>query len=158
MSILNKIEGLADSALDTLGYELVDIQLSSENGKKVLRVFLDKPEGIKLDDCEQVSSKLGMVIDESGIIGDSYILEVSSPGLDRVLKKEKDFIKFNGKKVKVSVYSPIGGQRNFGGFISGLENGVLVMKDASSGKEINIELKNIARARLEPDFSTDLKS
>jgi ribosome maturation factor RimP len=90
-------------------------------------------------------------VDASNIIQDGYVLEVSSPGLDRVLKKENDFVRFKGKTAKISVFEPINGQRNFIGEILSAENGSVALKD-SSGKTVEIKIDKMARARLEPDI------
>lgn len=151
MSIIKKIEDLITNLLAEEKMELVDLQYVTASGKKNLRIFLDKEGGIKLDDCEHMTNVIGSVLDESGLLPDSYILEISSPGLDRVLKKEKDFIRFIGSKIKVTVYTPINGQRNFLGKIISVENGDITLDDINS-KNIVISIDKIVKARLEPEI------
>jgi len=151
MSKISELEQLITPFLEKEYFELVDLQYVAESGRKVLRIFVDKEGGIKLCDCEYLSGKVGGMLDEADIIPDSYVLEISSPGLDRILKKEKDFIKFVGKKARVSTFAPVDGQRNFLGEIVSCSDGKLVINDIS-GKRAAIELCMIARARLEPEL------
>ena len=106
------LHALLESTLAGLGYELVDLEISGRK-QKLLRVFIDKPEGVNIDDCVLVSDHLGQLLSGEGIEYDR--LEVSSPGMDRPLKKEADFIRFSGEKAQVKLRVPVGGQRNFVG-------------------------------------------
>ena len=152
MSVISKIEELLVPFLEGERMELVDVQIAVESGKKLVRVFLDKEGGVTLDDCAAMSDKLGTLIDESGILPDAYVLEVSSPGIDRVLKNEKDFLRFKGRKARISVFEPVDGQRNFVGKILSFEAGSVTIEDATAGKAVTIALNKIARARLEPEL------
>lgn len=151
MNITEKIEQIILPLLNDENMELVDIQFVSESGKRVLRIFLDKNGGIKLSDCEVMSDKIGSLLDKEDIIQGSYVLEISSPGLDRILKKEKDFVRFIGHKARITVFSPINKQRNFIGIIKGYDAGKVLLQNSDGGITV-IELKNIAKARLEPDI------
>lgn len=151
MSVIKQLEDAITPLLDSEKMELVDLQYVTESGKKIVRAFIDKEGGVTLADCERMSGMLGERLDNSELLPSSYVLEVSSPGMDRVLKKEKDFNKFAGRKVKVSTYAPVGGQRNFIGKIAAYRPTKLILED-SSGKIIEIEHSNMARARLEPDI------
>ena len=151
MSKINELEQLLGPFLEKESFELVDLQYASEAGRKVLRIFVDKEGGIKLADCEFLSNKVGALLDETEVIADSYVLEISSPGLDRILKKENDFIKFIGKKARVTTFAPVDGQKNFLGEIMSCAGGKLVIND-ESGKQAVIELCMVARARLEPEI------
>lgn len=151
MSKISELEQLLSPMIEQEHMELVDLQYVPEGGRKVLRVFLDKEDGIKLTDCEIMSNKIGELLDASDIIPDSYVLEVSSPGLDRILKKESDFIKFMGKKARVSTFAPVNGQRNFLGNIVSCADGKLTI-DNESGKAVVLDIQGIARARLEPEL------
>lgn len=151
MSKINELEQLIAPFLENESFELVDLQYVTESDRKVLRIFVDKEGGIKLCDCEYLSGKVGDLLDKADIIPDSYVLEVSSPGLDRILKKEKDFIKFIGKKARITTFAPVSGQKNFIGEIVSCTCGKLVINDVSTGKR-DIELQMIARARLEPEL------
>ena len=152
MSVISKIDELLVPFLEGERMELVDVQIAVESGKKLVRVFLDKEGGVTLDDCAAMSDKLGTLIDESGILPDAYVLEVSSPGIDRVLKNEKDFLRFKGRKARISVFEPVDGQRNFVGKILSFEAGSVTIEDATAGKAVTIALNKIARARLEPEL------
>ena len=151
MNLIEQIEGSLAALLETEKAELVDIQITGERGSKLVRVFLDKDGGINLSDCETMSRKIGEELDKTDIFPGGYILEVSSPGIDRVLKKEKDFIRFMGKKARVTVFAPIDGQRNFCGEILSFENNAVTINDVT-GKQVAIQLDKIARARLEPEI------
>lgn len=157
MSIIQQVEDLITPLLESEKMELVDVQTIAESGKKVVRVFLDKEGGVNLADCELMSRKLGDELDKTNIFPEGYALEVSSPGMDRILKKEKDFLKFKGKMTRIVVFAPINGQRNFLGEIISSENNSVTIKDISgpegaAGKIVTIEFDKMARARLEPEI------
>ncbi len=153
MSVISKVEELITPLLTASHMELVDVQIGAEAGKKLLRIFIDKEGGMKLQDCEDMSRAIGDLIDDSKLFPEeAYVLEISSPGLDRVLKKEKDFVRFTGKTVRISLYAPIEGQRNFLGKMLSAGEGHIVINDNTTGKTVRIELTQIARARLEPDI------
>lgn len=128
-----------------LGYELVDLEVS---GKGLMRVFLDKPAGITVEDCELVSRQLTRLFVVEGV--DYARLEVSSPGLDRPLKKEADFHRFRGEKVQVKLRLPQEGRKNFVGLLGEVQDGVLQLK--VDGKQVLIALSNVDKARLVPTF------
>jgi len=151
MSIIKQVEDLITPAVEAEKMEVVDIQFATEHGQKILRVFLDKEGGFGLGDCEEMSRKISEILDKSEILQYSYVLEVSSPGIERVLKKEKDFLKFLGKKAKVTVFEPIEGQRHFQGPIVSAGEGKLVIDDVT-GKKVTIEINKIAKANLSPDL------
>ena len=130
--------------LEGLGYELVDLE-SSRSG--LLRVFIDTPRGISLDDCERVSKHLTRAFAVEGI--DYERLEVSSPGLDRPLKKLEDFSRFAGQRVSLRLKLPVKGQRRFEGVLGGVEDGRVVLEVEGSRQQIAFE--DIDRARLVPD-------
>ena len=138
---------LIDKTVTQLGYELTDLEVS--NRGKLLRLFIDKPEGITIDDCVLVSNQVGNVLAVENDI-DYDRLEVSSPGLDRVLKKEADFIKFTDSRASVKVRMPIEGRKNFIGLIKGVVDGDLLME--VEGVAFTIPMTNIDKARLAPGF------
>lgn len=138
--------GLIEKTVTQLGYELADLEVS--NRGKLLRLFIDKPEGITIDDCVLVSNQLGNVLAVENDI-DYDRLEVSSPGLDRALK-ESDFIRFVESKASVKVRMPIEGRKNFLGVLKGVEDGDLLMD--VEGVIVKIALTNIDKARLAPEF------
>ncbi len=127
--------------------ELVDLQIIQERGSRILRFFLDKPGGITLDDCEHLSNRIGALLDESNAVSGSYVLEVSSPGLDRVIKKEADFERFKGKAVQVRLKLAQDGQRNFKGILLGSSEGKVAVECAGTRFEFPLAL--IAEARLD---------
>lgn len=139
------IQAVLEKTLPGLGYELVDFELTAQGD---LRVFIDKPEGITVEDCATVSNHLSRLFMVEDV--DYKRLEISSPGLDRPLKKAADFIRFSGSLVKLKTRLPIEGQKNFIGCIENFENDVLTI--AFDGKTAAIELSNIDRARLKPEF------
>ncbi len=113
--IEKKTEDLVQPILDTGGYELVDIEYVKEGANRYLRIYADKEGGISIDDCVAISRSLEAKLDEEDFIEDAYILEVSSPGLGRPLKKEKDFARSIGKNVEVKLYQPMDGEKEMQG-------------------------------------------
>lgn len=136
---------LVDTTLTGMGYELVDLEVS---GRGLMRVFMDKPEGISVEDCERVSNQLVRLFTVEGVAYER--LEISSPGLDRVLKKESDFVRFAGQKAKFKLRTPVNGSKNFVGIIGELKDGILQLD--MEGSSVSIELSNIDKARLVPVF------
>lgn len=143
-----KVEGILAEILQGKDIELVDVEYVKERDW-YLRVYLDKSGGIEIDDCQRISQALETVLDERDFIGDPYILEVSSPGLDRVLKKPRDFIREKGKRVDVSLYAPIDGEKLFVATLDGLdgEKDEVVFTDRGP-----LPRKAIAQIRLHMDF------
>jgi ribosome maturation factor RimP len=144
---LADLYGLIEKTVTQLDYELVDLEVS--NRGKLLRLFIDKPEGITIDDCVLISNQLGNVLSVEHDI-DYDRLEVSSPGLDRALKKDADFIKFTESRANVKVRMPIEGRKNFLGILKGVESGDLLID--VEGVMFKIALSNIDKARLAPEF------
>src|SRR5476649_2082993 len=110
-----EIENLIEPLIEQEGGEIVDLQWRREGHQWILRLFIDKPNGITLDDCAVFSDRIGAFLDEKNAIEQSYVLEISSPGLDRVIKKDKDFERFAEKAVKVRIKIAENGQRRFSG-------------------------------------------
>ncbi|WP_239797453.1 ribosome maturation factor RimP [Candidatus Nitrotoga arctica] len=136
---------LVETTVTGLGYELVDFELS---GRGLMRVLLDQVMGITVKDCELVSHQLTRLLAVEGV---SYgRLEVSSPGLDRPIKKEADFIRFRGQKAQLKLRIPLAGRKNFIGILGSLENGVLQLD--VDDKQVLIELSNLDKAHLVPTF------
>lgn len=135
---------LLESTLAGLGYELVDVERSGRG--KLVRVFIDKPGGVTVDDCTAVSNHLSRLLAVEGIDYDR--LEISSPGLDRPLKKASDFIRFVGEPVKLKLRVALQGQRNFAGILREINDGVLTLE--VEGKTLDLELSNLEKARLVP--------
>lgn len=136
---------LVETTVTGLGYELVDFEIS---GRGLMRVLLDQAMGITVKDCELVSHQLTRLFAVEGV---NYgRLEVSSPGLDRPIKKEADFIRFRGKKAQLKLRIPLAGRKNFIGILGSLENGVLQLD--VDDKQMLIELSNLDKAHLVPTF------
>jgi ribosome maturation factor RimP len=150
------VSQLVGTTLDGLGYELVDLEIS---GRGMVRVFIDRlPEGqsgegaqaggITLDDCERVSNQLTRLFAVEGVAYDR--LEVSSPGLDRPLKKEADFVRFRGERASLKLRVPLDGRKNFIGTLGEVKDGMLELD--MDGKRVEIALTNVDKARLSPVF------
>jgi ribosome maturation factor RimP len=141
------LERVVEPAVTGLGFELVDVQ--SSNGGRILRLFIDKPGGITVDDCAVVSRHLTRVLAVEGI--DYERLEVSSPGLDRPLRKGADFVRFAGRKAEVRMRTPdASGRRRFVGVLRGADAGRVQME--LEGQIVALELDNVERARLVPEL------
>ena len=141
------IQSILDTTLPGLGYELVDHELTAQG---TLRVFIDKEGGITVDDCAAVSNHLSRVFMVENI--DYKNLEISSPGLDRPLKKAEDFIRFAGSQVKLKTRLPVDGQKNFIGRIEAFDANTQMLTLSFDGKTAHIELSNIDKARIKPEF------
>lgn len=140
------VEKIAEEILANTDYELVDVEYVKERDW-FLRVYIDKEGGIGLDDCQEVSGLLDEKLEELNIINDRYILEVSSPGLDRALKKEKDFKREMGKVVDITLYKAIDGEKMLTGKLTGYTKDIITIDETRE-----IALKDIALVRLHIDF------
>lgn len=135
------------------GFELVDLKVTKTGGKLLLQFFIDRYEGgVTLEDCGAVSDKLGSYLDMNNVLAGGYILEISSPGIDRVLKKEKDFIKFKGSKVRVKLKKPLNNARVYYGELLGFSDGAVLLSGGLSFAPGEIE-----EARLNPSDEDILK-
>jgi len=143
--VIMDVVKLVETTVGGLGYELVDFERS---GRGMLRVFIDKPEGISVDDCQTVSNQLTRLFLVENVTYDR--LEVSSPGLDRPLKKEADFVRFAGEKVQLKLRMPLAGRKNFVGVIGAVDGGILQLD--VDGSQVAIDLSNLDKARLVPTF------
>ncbi len=138
---------LLDSILTEMGYELIEVEQSAPG--KLLRIFVDKRDsGITIDDCVAISNHLNRLLTVEGI--DYSRLEISSPGLDRPLKKESDFIRFAGKLIKIKLRIALQGQKNFIGTILKINDGMLELE--VEGRVLHIKLDNLEKARLVPEI------
>lgn len=131
--------------------ELVDLDYRFEGGRWVLRIYLDKAGGITLDDCVYWSEQIGRLLDLEEVIRQEYVLEVSSPGLDRPLTKETDYRRFLGREIRISLHSPKDNQRNFRGKLIAIEEGRIRIIDVSRG-DLELDLSEIAQTRLIPEI------
>lgn len=145
-----KAEKLLAPIVEANGFELVDVEYVKEVGEWYLRGYIDKPGGITVNDCEVVSRAFSDKLDEHDFIEDSYIMEISSPGLDRPLKKDKDFERNMGKMVELRTYRPIEKQKEFCGVLAAYDgNSVTIEED---GKSRTFDKKEIALIRLYIEF------
>jgi ribosome maturation factor RimP len=144
----NRIRQLVAMAVESLGYELVDLEVKGAGNNSVLRIYIDKPDGIAHSDCGLVSEQVGTVLDVEDVIPHKYTLEVSSPGLDRKLVKESDFSRFEGKLAKIQTRIPLQQQKVFKGRLKGLRDGRVVL-ELPQGNLLEIPLDVIQEARLE---------
>ena len=144
---MQDLQALLERSLTQLGYELVELEIS--NRGKLLRLFIDKPEGITIDDCVLVSNQVGNLLAVEHDI-DYDRLEVSSPGLDRVLKKHSDFERFAGERAQVKLRVPVENRKNFLGVLRGLDAENLLIE--CEGVVHKIALNNVDKARLAPEF------
>ena len=131
------------------GLELVDVEFKRERDARVLRVFIDKPGGVGVDDCAQVSNEVGMMLDVENPIPHSFTLEVSSPGLDRPLRKAEDFERFAGSFVRIRLKADRAGRKKFRGRLEKLDGDVVVIFDEAEGRARTLTLGDIASARLD---------
>jgi ribosome maturation factor RimP len=141
---------LAEPILADLGLELVEVEFRREVHGWVLRVFIDKPGGVTLGDCQRVSEELGDHLDVEDFIGSPYHLEVSSPGWDRPLTRDQDFVRFLGHEARVSTREDLQGRHNFRGRLAGLQDGAVLL-DLPEGQRVAIPREIILRARLQPE-------
>ena len=147
--IVERVRGVVDPVLSDMGLELVDLEYRRESIGWVLRLYLDKEGGVTLDDCTRVSQEVGRILDVENFIENPYTLEVSSPGLSRRLKTEKDFMKYRGHLIKVRTFDPIGGRSHFKGKLLGISESNLELE--TDGGVFLIPISSVAKANLEID-------
>jgi ribosome maturation factor RimP len=146
MAVTEQIEQLVEASIQSLGYELVGVEYIKNGRDTVLRIYIDSDQGISIEDCERVSHQVSGVLEVEDPISSAYSLEVSSPGFDRPLFKEKDFIRFTGTEAKISMKLPVQGRRNFKGMLEGFSDGhILIDVD---GEIYELPLTKLAKARL----------
>ncbi len=133
--------------LQEQGYELVEVEYGGGSRNRILRLFIDKEDGITLDDCSAAAQLLNPLLDVGEFIDAKYTLEVSSPGVSRPLRKPADFEKYAGDAVRVSTHAPSGGRRKFKGTLQGIRDGLVVLE--CDGQECEIHIENVKKANLE---------
>lgn len=146
-----KTEELLTPIVERNGFELVDVEYVKEGGTWYLRAYIDKPGGIAVDDCELVSRAFSDILDEKDYIEDSYIFEVSSPGLGRPLKKEKDFKRSLGEEVEIRTYRAIDRQKEFTGILANYDENTVTITYEDETEQV-FERADIALIRLALDF------
>lgn len=148
---MSDIWSIIEPVVEGMGYEVVDIEFRPHPSNGLLRIYIDREGGIQLDDCTEVSKQISSVLDVEDPIPGQYNLEISSPGMDRPLRKEADFERFAGEKVKIRLTVPtLEGQRNFSGQLKGIQNGDVVLE--MDGETYYLPLDSIDKARLVPQF------
>jgi ribosome maturation factor RimP len=145
-----KLNNLLKPLVEDLGYEFVGMERRKDPGHPTLVIYIDRPEGIAVEDCERVSREAAALLDVEDPIPGSYSLEISSPGLDRPLFTLEQFERFTGAVAQLSLYAPLEGRRRFKGEILGAADGKVRL--AVDGEEFELEMANIAKARLVPDY------
>jgi ribosome maturation factor RimP len=155
-SIETRVQELAERVAIDHGLELVHVEVAGPDNKPIVRVFIDKPQGVTHEDCSEVSTHLGTILDVEDFIHAAYTLEVSSPGLARGLYKRADYERFSGSNAKLKTRQPIGGQRNFRGRLLGLEGEEVILEDRTNGR-VQIPLDLITKANIEVDVEEELR-
>ncbi|GFN36449.1 ribosome maturation factor RimP [Tepidimicrobium xylanilyticum] len=150
-NIIKTVREHCEPIIEELGYDLVDLEYVKENGRNFLRFYIGKPEGISIDDCQKVSEVISDKLDEIDPIESSYYLEVSSPGLDRPLKTDKDLKRNIGRNVEISLYKNIDGRKKFYGILLGYTETHITIEE-ENGIERNIEREAISNIKLTVEF------
>ena len=146
-----RAEKLLTPMVESRGFELVDVEYVKEGGNWYLRAYIDKEGGITVDDCEAVSREFSDCLDREDFIEDSYILEVSSPGLGRPLKKEKDYRRSLGKELEIRTFRPIDRQKEFYGILKAYDDSRVTI-ETEEGREMTFQKSDLALIRLAFDF------
>ena len=144
----DQLRTVLTAVVEAMGYELVGVEFHPHKGNALLRVYVDQESGVTVDDCARVSHQLSGVLDVEDLIPGNYTLEVSSPGLDRPLFGEENFVRFAGSEVRIQLTEPRHGRRNFKGRLMGVRGGQVVL--VSDGQELLFPVETIGKARLVP--------
>lgn len=157
-SIAERVREIASRVVAETNLELVHVEVArgSGAGASIVRVFIDKPEGVSHEDCSKVNFELGTILDVEDFISSAYTLEVSSPGLERGLYKLNDYRRFAGKMAKLKTRQPFNNQRNFRGLIAGVEGENVLFDDRTSGR-VQIPFDVIVKANLEIDLEEEFR-
>jgi len=148
--ITETITALASPVAEKLGLEIWDVEFVKEGGEHYLRVYIDREDGVSIDDCEAFSRAFDKILDDADPIDTSYIFEVSSAGLERRLYRPSDFEKYMGSPITLKTFSPKNGKKEFSGNLTAYENGSVTLSD--DGEELIFEKKEIASVRLRVEF------
>jgi len=160
---LEKVQAIAERVAGSLGLEIVELELRGGGKSRMLRIFIDKPAGVTHEDCANLSREVSTILDvEDAISGGSYVLEVSSPGLDRKLFRAADFERFQGSRVKLTTRTPVNGNRHFEGRLEHFESGRLTLDLTEARRKhrpaegapqkLELELANVEKANLVPEI------
>ena len=147
-TVASKIEEIARRVAESEGLELVDVELKGGGSSRLVRIFIDKPEGVTHGDCESVSQQVGTILDVEDVVpGGRYTLEVSSPGLERKLLRPGDYQRFQGRKAAITLRGEVEGRRHWEGTIAGLDNGDVSI-ETPAGKTIRFPFEQVEKAHL----------
>jgi ribosome maturation factor RimP len=147
-TIASKIEGIAQRVAQSEGLEVVEVEVKGGGGSRLVRIAIDKPEGVTHGDCQVVSQQVGTILDVEGVVpGGRYTLEVSSPGVERRLSKPADFERFQGQKIKLTLRNPLEERRNWEGLLTGFEDNTVVV-EIQPGKVMRFPLDQVQKAHL----------
>jgi ribosome maturation factor RimP len=147
-SVIEKVQEIAERVGTSEGLEIVDVQLLGGGGSRLLRIFIDKPQGVTHADCEFISLNVGTILDVEDVIpGGRYTLEVSSPGVERKLTRPQEFERFLGHKIKVVLRQPQEGQKHWAGILQSFAGGMVTL-EPSPGKSVQFGLDQVERANL----------
>ena len=147
-ALLEQITEIVDRVAKAQGLEIVELEFLGGGKQRLLRIYIDRPEGVTHQDCETVSQQVGNILDAEDVIpGENYTLEVSSPGVERKLTKPADFRRFTGQKAKVVTHEPVESQKHWEGVLRGMEGDEVVI-EPSEGRLIRIPLTGVKRANL----------
>lgn len=144
--VTDKIDGLIRETIENMGYEIVDIEFAKKYGQMNLTVYIDIPRGVSLDDCEAVHNAVNPILDEADPIEGAYVLNISSPGLDRPFKKQRDYERNYGKEVEVKLYAPLQGKKVYEGMLKEKADNYVVIETFDK-KEVKIEMTRVALVR-----------
>lgn len=143
-SIEERVEELVKPKVQELGYELYDVQYSKEGKDYFLRIFIDNKEGIDLNDCEKVSDGINELLDEADYIKEQYFLEVSSPGIERMLRKDKHLEESIGKEIEIKLFKPFNESKEWLGILEEFDNEKIIIKNIENNEQIELDRKNIS--------------
>lgn len=155
-SIEDRVRAIAERVAIDRGLELVHAEVAGPENKPIVRIFIDKPDGVTHQDCSEVSLHVGTILDVEDFIHASYTLEVSSPGIERGLYKPQDYERFAGSLAKLRTRKPINGQRNFRGQVLGIEGEHVLFEDRTNGR-VQIPFDIIVKGNLEVDVEQEFK-
>ncbi|HPQ81331.1 MAG TPA: ribosome maturation factor RimP [bacterium] len=144
---MKRVEELLEPVLSNMGYELVERELATEGGRPTLRLYIDKEGGVTIDDCAAASRGVEDLLEVEDVMPSGYNLEVSSPGIDRPLRRRKDFERYCGSRVRIRTFEPIEGRGNFKGTLERLDGDEIVME--VDGRHYRIPFGSVAKARLD---------
>ncbi len=154
--ITERIREIAERSAAAHDAELVHVEMAGTRRNAVLRIFIDKEGGVSVDDCADVSRDVESALDVEDLIPSKYVLEVSSPGIERELYSLNDFVKFAGRLVKVRTHQPIDGRKTFVGVIAGTDGSTITIDDTQKG-QMTLEHADIAKANLKMDLSEEFR-